>query len=237
MGGRESETGRWENVCCERAIVGVGGSDGAGEGLIRAIGFAAAKTELAVQELARTIGFESATDGERAFGVGPGEKKRVGTAKHGGASGRGGDYGNGGGGEIRGIGVGCRSDCDESGIRNGLGTGVESGGGNGAAILGGTTGATDTPCNGGVGGASNGGGELLGCGNDDALRFGIDDDSNGILATQTEEVFDAFDVATRAGETRQNQDNCDESSHAAPSQMPDGYAERKKGIQLNRIRQ
>ena len=180
-GGREREGGGGENVGGEGAMVGVGGSGGAGERLIGAIGFAAAKTELAVEELAGTIGFEGATDGEGAFGVGAGEKKGVGAALHGGGRGRCGDDGNGSGVEIRGIGVGCRSDSDESWIRNGLGTGVESGGGNGAAILGGTISAADTPRNGGVGGASNGCGELLGRGNDDALRFGVDDDGNGFF--------------------------------------------------------
>jgi hypothetical protein len=53
---------------------------------------------------------------------------------------------------------------------------------------------------------------LLGRSNDDALRFGIDDDGNGFFAAaQTEE---AVDVATRAGKTRENQENCGESSHA-----------------------
>ena len=125
-----------------------------------------------------------------------------------------GDDGNGSSAEIRGIGVGCRSDCDESGIRNGRWSGVESGGGNGPAILGGTIGAADTPRNGHVRGTSNGDDELLGRSNDDALRFGIDDDGNGILITaQTEELFDAFDVATRARKTRENQESYGESSH------------------------
>jgi hypothetical protein len=46
------------------------------------------------------------------------------------------------------------------------------------------------------------------------LRFGIDDDGNGFFVTaQTEQVFHAFDVATRAGKTRENRENYDESSH------------------------
>jgi len=214
LGGRESETGGGKTVGCEGAAAGVGRSGGPDEGLIGAMGFGAAETELAVAELAGTIGFERAGNGERAFGVGAGEKKGVGTAKHGGGSGGGGDDGNGSGAEIRGIGVGYRGDRDESGIRNGAGSGVKSGGGNGAAILGGTIGATDAPRNDGVGGASDGGGELLGGGNGDALRFGIDDDGNGFFAAQTEIVFDAFDAATHARKTRENQENCGESWHA-----------------------
>lgn len=214
-GRREREGRGRQNVGDEGSMVGVGRSGGAGEGLIGAMGFAAAETELAVKELAGTIGFESATDRERAFGIGTGKKKGVRTAKHGRGRGRCGDNGYGGGAEIRGIGVGCRSDCYESGIRNGLGTGVEPGGGDRAAILGGTTGAADTPPNGSVGGARDGGGELLGRGNDNALRFGIDDDGNGFFATaQTEEVFDAVDAASRAGKTKENQENCGKSSHA-----------------------
>ena len=55
---------------------------------------------------------------------------------------------------------------------------------------------------------------MLGLSNDDALRFGIYDDGNGFFAAaQTEEIFDAFDIATRAGKTRENQKNYDESSH------------------------
>lgn len=176
--------------------------------------FAAAETEFAVEELAGTIGFETASDGERAFGVGAGEKKGVGAAKHSGGRGGYGDDGNGSSAEICGISAGCSSDCDESRIRNGRGSGVESVSGNGAAILGGTIGAAETPRNGHVRGTGNGGGELLGRSNDDALRFGIDDDGNGFFATaQTEEVFDAVDVAPRAGKTRENQENYGESSH------------------------
>ena len=215
MGGRESETGGGKTVGCESAIAGVGRSSGPDEGLIGALGFDAAETELAVDELAGTIGFENPTDGEWAFGVGAREKEGVGTTKHSGGSGRCGDDGNGSGAEIRGIGVGCGGDCDESGIRNGHGAGVESGGGNGAAILRGTTGATDTPRNDGVSRASHGGGELLGGGNDDVLRIGIDDDGNGFFATaQTEVIFNTFDTASRAGKTRENQENCGESLHA-----------------------
>ena len=215
MGGRESETGGGKTVGCEGAIVRVGGSGGAGEGLIGAMGFAAAETELAVEELAGTVGFESSTDGKRTLGVRAGEQENVGAATHGGGRCGCGDDGNGSSAEIRGIGIGCRSNCDESGIRNGRGSGVESGGGDGAAILGRTTGAADTPRNDGVGGASHGGGELLDGGNDDVLRFGIDDDGNGFFAAaQTEIVFDAFDTASRARKTRQNQENCGESSHA-----------------------
>jgi hypothetical protein len=110
------------------------------------LGFDAAETELAVEELAGTIGFESATDREKAFGIRAREKKGISTTKHGCGRGRCGDNGNGGT-EIRGIGVGCRGDCNESGIRNGLGPSAESGRGNGAAILGGTTAAADTPRN------------------------------------------------------------------------------------------
>ena len=175
--------------------------------------FAAAETEFAVEELAGTIGFESASDEERTFGVGAGEKKGVGAAKHGGRGGCG-DDGNGSSAEICGVSAGSSGDCDESGIRNGCGSGVESGCRNGAAILGGTIGAADTPRNGHVRGTSHGDGELLGRSNDDALRFGIDDDGNGFVATaHTEEVFDAVDAAARAGKTRENQENYGESSH------------------------
>jgi len=204
LGGRESERGGGETVGGEGAVVGAGGRGGPDEGLIVAMGFDAAETKLAVEELAGTIGFESAPDGERAFGVGAGEKKGVGTAKHGRGSGRCGDNRNGSGAEIRGIGVGYRGDGDESGIRNGHRSGVEPGGGNGAAILGGATGATDAPRNDGVGRASHGGGELLGGGNDDALGLRSDDDGNGFFATQTEVVFDAFDTARHAGKTTEN---------------------------------
>ena len=90
----------------------------------------------------------------------------------------------------------------------------ESGGGNGSAILGGTIGAADTPRNGNVRGTSDGDSELLRRSNNNALRLGIDDDGNGILITaQTKELFDAFDVATRAGKTRENQERYGESSH------------------------
>jgi len=182
--------------------------------LIEATRFAAAETEFAAEELAGTIGFESASDEERTFGVGAGEKKGVGAAKHGGGRGGCGDDGNGSSAHICGISTGCSSDCDESRIRNGCGSGVESGRGNGAAILGGTIGAAETPRNGHVRGTSNGDGELLGRSNDDALRFGSDDDGNGFVATaHTEEVFDAVDAATRAGKTRENQENYGESSH------------------------
>ena len=57
-GGREREGGGGENVGGEGAIIGIGGSGGAREGLIGTMGFAAAETELAVEESARTIGFE-----------------------------------------------------------------------------------------------------------------------------------------------------------------------------------
>ena len=186
-------------------MVGIGGSGGAGEGLIEAMRFAAAETKFAVEELAGTIGFESASDEERPFGVGAGEKKGVGATKHGGRGGCG-DDGDGSRAKIRGISAGCSGDCDESGTRNGHGSGVESGSGNGAAILSGAIGAAETPRNGHVRGTSDGDGELLGRSNDDALRCGIDDDGNGFLATaHTEEVFDAVDAAARAGKTRESQ--------------------------------
>jgi len=72
--------------------------------------FAAAEMEFAVVELAGTVGFESASDEERALGVGAGEKKGVGAAKHGGGRSGCGDDGNGSSAGIRGISAGCSSD-------------------------------------------------------------------------------------------------------------------------------
>jgi len=69
LGGRECEGGGGENVRGECAIVRAGGSRGASEELIGAMEFAATETHLAVEELARTIGFEGTTDGKKAFGV------------------------------------------------------------------------------------------------------------------------------------------------------------------------
>jgi len=43
---------------------------------------------------------------------------------------------------------------------------------------------------------------------------------------QTKELFDAFDVATRAGKTRENKSAMVSRRMSTPAQMPDEYAER-----------